>query len=124
MKGNSTQTPKTKPSSLRSSLCLGKRNLAESSGEVSGEDLNKNKAKKRQKQSERLPTDLRSVVPLLKIVSTRLKGQDIDSTLSLRVVRGALQLQKEYLEEKRKIGKHKGRSVKAPKIREQITSLI
>ena len=124
MKGKSTQTPKNKSSSRRSSPHLGKRNLAESSGEVSGENLNKNEAKKRQKQTGRLPTDLRSVVPLLRNVSNRLKGQDIDSTLSLRVVRGALQLQKKYLEEKRKLGKQKGRSVKAPKIREQITSLF
>ena len=44
---------------------------------------------------------------MLKHVSNKLKGHDIDSNVSLRVVRAALQLQKNYLEERRKIGKKK-----------------
>ena len=124
MARNNEKSPSESPSARRSSPRIAKRTRSEEHVEVSGLDSDDNQPNKRKKETGRIPTNLKSLVPMLKHVSNKLKGHDIDSNVSLRVVRAALQLQKNYLEEKRKIGNKKDRSVPPPRIREKLTALF
>ena len=99
------KSPSESPSARRSSPRFAKRTRPEEDVEVSGLDSDEKQPNKRKKETARIPTNLKSLVPMLKHVSNKLKGHGIDSNVSLRVVRAALQLQKNYLEERRKIGK-------------------
>ena len=67
-----------------------------------------------------IPTTLRSVVMMENHVSKQLKGLDIDRNLTLRVIKGALAMQKKYLQDVGKKGKAKGPPIKRPKIRETV----
>jgi hypothetical protein len=49
-----------------------------------------------------------------KHISKRLHGHDIDTNLSLHIVAAALELQKGYLEEMKKVSKQKGKHEKWP----------
>jgi hypothetical protein len=52
------------------------------------------------------------------VVDGRLKGQKYNEGLSLRVIRAALQLQEDWLVEKKKLGQ--GRSIPPPKVRDTL----
>jgi len=67
-----------------------------------------------------LPTNLRSITLMLNAISKRLHGHDIDANLSLRIVAAALELQKGYLEEMKKVSKQKNKHVKRPQVRNKI----
>ena len=45
----------------------------------------------------RLPDTLKALVPMKKHIVKRLKGRDIDTNISLRVCRAALEMQERYL---------------------------
>jgi hypothetical protein len=57
---------------------------------------------------------------MLNAISKRLHGHDIDANLSLRIVAAALELQKGYLEEMKKVSKQKNKHVKRPQVRDKI----
>lgn len=72
---------------------------------------------KKQKTQVRFPTELRKVSPMKIHISKLLKGADVHRTLSLRVLRYCLQLQEDYLMEKRKKAEARKSDVKPPAIR-------
>ena len=92
--------------------------------EVSRASSRKNTPKATEKTTSRIPTNLKVIAPMRRHVSNLLKGHDLDPGSSLRIVRATLELQTEYLEQKKKLGKEKGKKLAAPAIRARICRLF
>ncbi len=75
-----------------------------------------------EKSTSRMPTDVTTVTTMKESVSKMLMGEDCDRGVSLRVLKGALTLQEDYLREKTKQGL--SGKVKPPQIRNKITRLF
>ena len=71
-----------------------------------------------------IPANLKVLKPMLFHVKKQLQGRDIDSTLSLKVVRAILTLQVRYCEAKRKKSNNTGKEIPPAKIKDTITSLF
>lgn len=71
-----------------------------------------------------LPSNLRSISAHQNALKKRLYGEAVTESLSLRVVCAALQLQREYLEQKRKLGAKKRRKLPPAAVRERICKLF
>jgi hypothetical protein len=96
--------------SLRRSL---RRRQSSGSGGLEAAESARKKARKDSPAwSTRLPRDLPTLLEAKAVVDGRLKGQEYNEGLSLRVVCAALQLQEDWLVEKRKLGQ--GRSIPPP----------
>ena len=59
-----------------------------------------------------------------KHISKRLHGHDINANLSLCIVAAALELQKGYLEEMKKVSKQKGKHEKRPRKRQKLANFF
>jgi hypothetical protein len=68
--------------------------------------------------------DLRSISLRLNHITKQLQGADIDRALSLHVIKGALQLQKNHLEKRKKYGPGKKPQVKATAIRATMCDIL
>jgi hypothetical protein len=95
----------------------------EAAASIPAKNLRKRKAaspSSKKARPTRLPTDLGEIASMEKQISKQLNGLDIDRNLSLRVVKAALVIQKEYLE--RKVSQDA--AVGLPAIRRQICKLF
>lgn len=75
-------------------------------------------------QQVRLPTNLQEIAQMKNHLRDRLKGTDIDETLSLRIVKAALLHQENNLEMKKKLGAKKGRPSKPVATRDAICKMF
>ena len=99
-------------------------------------DNEKNMAEKETRKSARkaaiscnkskpaLPDNLRALVLMKNHLTKCLKGQDIDSNVSLRVCKAALEMQERYLRAKQKLSSRKDAQPKRPAIKATITSFF
>ena len=71
-----------------------------------------------------LPKNLKSINPMLNHVTNRLKGNDLDESSSLRIVKATLELQKEYLQQKRRKKGTMMTETKPPAIRSRVCGLF
>jgi transposase len=71
----------------------------------------------------RLPNNIRSVTAMQTSIKKQLQGTDIDDSLALRVVGGALELQKSFLKDYGKASAKKKSSIARPNVRGQICRL-
>lgn len=79
---------------------------------------------KQQGVSAKLPATLEEVHDYLATIDKHLHGVDYDVYSTARVIKAALVLQKDYLEEKKKRGQEKGKTLTCPKVRETISRLF
>ena len=70
--------------------------------EVEQSQLTRKRSRSQSPRRAVLPTNLRSITLMLNAISKRLHGHDIDANLSLPIVAATLELQKGYLEERKK----------------------
>lgn len=75
-------------------------------------------------KSARMPDTERKLNPMLSHVSKRLKGTDISSNLSLRIVGASLQLKIDYVRKLKKASTEKKKSIAKPNIRETVCRLF
>ena len=98
----------------------GTQDTEEEVGEVAQRQLARKRSRSQSPDRTVLPADQRAISLMLNSISKRLCGQDIDSSLSLRIVAAALELQKGYLLEKKKVSKQKDKHVKRPQVRHNV----
>ncbi len=79
---------------------------------------------KGQTKQARLPSTLHSIMTRQKSLTKHLQGSEIDGKVSLRIIGAALQLQKEYLQVKQKLGKEKGNRPSKPAVRNTVCQLF
>jgi hypothetical protein len=106
--------------SIVPTMKTGASNTGKHTGEVLAAEVGLGASKKHQSWKATLPRNLRAIVAMKNWVKQRLHGQDITVNVSLRVLRGALKMQEDYLLKLQKKSGDKNGVVKArPSIRKK-----